>query len=161
MDSQNQFLCYNDCRVRQSDIVDAPTADHFHDSTGMGGLIPPKYLQVGVERLLDQCYKPFKDLFAREGFERGMQVLRRYDQHSARSFMLTEFNVTDGNFVLQKEAYPPSVINWLERMSTGTGLLDMVFSEMVLDDLQFDYPGAAIVDSGGDAPASNTVRGTR
>ena len=73
----------------------------------------------------------------------------QYDQYSARSFMGTAFN----NEIIKKDAYPPAVINWLERWNTGTGMFDMAFSEMVIDDLQFDYPEASGLKYGlADAP---------
>lgn len=40
----------------------------------------------------------------------------------------------------------------MERMNTGTGLFDMAFSEMVIDDLQFDYPNATAIKYGADVP---------
>jgi hypothetical protein len=155
MTSENQFLHYNGRRVQQRDIDKAGIQDihpdYFHDSEINGGMVPPDFIERGTAHWLSQCFDPFKKLFEQD-FEKGWKQLMMFDEHSARSFMASSFDITEGDFVLKKEKYPFFAINWLERMNTGTGLFDMAFSEMVLDDLAFDYPAGALVKYGAEAP---------
>ncbi|KDQ10963.1 hypothetical protein BOTBODRAFT_469085 [Botryobasidium botryosum FD-172 SS1] len=171
MSHDNQVLDFNSVRHLQKDI--GTPRDWFRDSTENQGLVPPKYVNAGVAHWLEECFQPFKDALVFD-WKQGWELLMRYDQHSARSFMRTEIDevVTLHKVVkgqkkelvvkIKKDAYPDAAINWLERMNTGTGLFDMAFSEMVIDDLQFDWPAsskpqatpklAACLKYGGDCP---------
>jgi monoamine oxidase len=110
-------------------------------------------VRAGVDHWLSQCFGPFKRLLAKD-WDKGWEMLMRYDKYSARTFLSIPIKIKnhDGTIFLEKDAYPNSVINWIERMDTGTGTFDMAFSEMVLDDLQFDYPTAAAVKAGATPP---------
>lgn len=150
MNSENQFLEYNSQREQQKTVNTEPTADWFKDGSSAGGLVPPEFIDKGVNYWLGECFTPFKDLFV-ENWEKGWAKLMEFDQYSARTFMMLPFDIKneDGTPFLKKEAYPNSAINWMERMNTGTGLFDMAFSEMVIDDLQFDWPTGSAMKFGG------------
>lgn len=151
MSHDNQFLEYNSNVTQLKKINTSPTADWFKDSTSAGGRVPPEYLSKGVDYYLGECFSPFKDLLAKD-WKKGWEKLMEFDKYSARTFMMLPFDIknNDGTYFLKKDGYPHSVINWLERMSTGTGLFDMAFTEMVLDDLQFDWPSGFAAKFGGD-----------
>lgn len=145
----NQVQEFNAVRVLQKDIDGDKgpiKRDWFQDSTVYQGSVPPEFVEKGAGHWLAECFTPFKDKLI-ANWEDGWNTLMRYDNHSARSFMLSAFD--DPDIKLKKDAYPPSVVDWLERMNTGTGLFDMAFSEMVIDDLQFDYPNASGIIYGG------------
>ncbi|KAK0213580.1 hypothetical protein IW262DRAFT_1466891 [Armillaria fumosa] len=127
------FLEYNSQCEQQKTVNTKPTADWFKDSSSAGGLVPSEFINMGVDRWLGECFTPFKKLLA-ENWEKGWKKLMEFDEYSART----------------KKAYPNSAINWMERMNTGTGLFDMAFSEMVIDDLQFDWPTGSAMKFGGD-----------
>ncbi len=154
MNSDNQFLEYNSQREQQKTVNSEPTADWFKDCSSAGGLVPPEFIDKGVNHWLGECFTPFKDLFV-ENWEKGWTKLMEFDQYSARTFMMLPFDIKneDGTCFLKKQAYPNSAINWMERMNTGTGLFDMAFSEMVIDDLQFDWPTGSAMKFGGDGAA--------
>jgi hypothetical protein len=143
MNCENQFVCFNGHRIKQADLDKLPQEgihpDYFRDSETNGGMVPPDFIERGATHWLKQCIDPFKKEFIPD-FEKGWDRLMKFDMHSMRSFMASSFDITEGDFVLKKEAYPTSAIDWLERTNTATGLFDMAFSEMVLDDLEFDYP---------------------
>ncbi|KAF9255691.1 hypothetical protein L218DRAFT_833617, partial [Marasmius fiardii PR-910] len=152
MSSDNQFLNYNSRTVQQKMIDGTPKADWFGDSEPAGGLVPDKYVKAGVGYWLGECFDPFKEVFKRDWNE-GMKALMKYDKYSARMLMSKKFTKKDEDEnLLEKEAYPDSVVNWMERMNTATGLFDMAFSEMVIDDLQFDYPAGGFLKYGAEAP---------
>ncbi|KAJ2916960.1 hypothetical protein MD484_g3434, partial [Candolleomyces efflorescens] len=150
MNSENQFLEYNSQRVQQKNVYAEPTADWWKDSSSAGGLVPPEYIDKGVNHWLAECFTPFKDLLV-DDWDKGWAKLMEFDHFSARAFMVLPFDIQneDGSSFLTKEAYPDAVINWMERMNTGTGLFDMAFSEMVIDDLQFDWPAGSALKFGG------------
>ncbi|THU94485.1 hypothetical protein K435DRAFT_668339 [Dendrothele bispora CBS 962.96] len=138
--SPNQVLGYNAQRITQMTVDNNPNTDHFNDSDAKGGVVPLNFVQQGPSHWLNLCFDPFKQFFRTTNWNTAFNQLMEFDQYSARMFMATEFNITNPNgFHLTKPVYPTSVINWLERMDTATGLFDMAFSEMVLDHLQFDY----------------------
>lgn len=151
MNSDNQFLEYNSQRVQQKAVIQQPTADWFKDSSSAGGLVPSEFINMGVDHWLGECFTPFKKLLV-ENWEKGWRKLMEFDEYSARTFMMLPFDIKneDGTSFLKKEAYPNSAINWMERMNTGTGLFDMAFSEMVIDDLEFDWPAGSAMKFGGD-----------
>lgn len=123
----NEILLYNGIRYLRHEL---PPNDPFHDN------LPP-FTNESPNHWIDKCTKPFIDLLVSDP-EAGWEFLLKYDQYSARSFMATAFNDPP----LVKEAYPSPVIDWLERMSTGTGMFDLGFSHMVLGGLTFNYPTA-------------------
>jgi len=153
MSCENQFLEFNRQKVQQKEADKEadkkPRADVFKDSVENKGLVPKLYTDAGVSHWLEECFNPFKTLLAQD-WNKGWDKLMKYDKYSARSFMATAFHdkKEDGTDFLKKDAYPDAVINWLERMNTGTGLFDMAFAEMVIDDLQFDWPNASSVKYG-------------
>jgi len=150
MSSENQFLEYNSERVQQKKVDTSPSTDWFSDSSTIGGLVPPKFVLWGVSHWLGECFNPFRNLLA-EDWNKGWTKLMEFDKYSARTFMMLPFDIPNDNGegkFLKKEAYPNSAINWMERMNTGTGLFDMAFSEMVIDDLEFDYPNASALKWG-------------
>ncbi|KAK0189844.1 hypothetical protein F5146DRAFT_1139336 [Armillaria mellea] len=134
MDSGNQFLEYNSKREQQKRVNSKPKADWFTDCSSAGGLVPPTFINKGVNHWLSECFTPFKTLLV-ENWEKGWKRLMEFDEYSARTFMLLPFDIRDedGERFLKKIPYPNSVINWMERMNTGTGMFDMAFSEMVID----------------------------
>ena len=148
----NQIREFNSVRVLQNQIDNDKGSikqDWFKDSTVSQGAVDPAYVNSGSGYWLAQCLDPFKKALAKN-WETGWATLMKYDQYSARSFMLSAIS-EEG--LIDKPAYPPAVVDWLERMDTGTGLFDMAFTEMVLDDLEFDYPPATSLKYGGnDAP---------
>ncbi|PBK71612.1 FAD/NAD(P)-binding domain-containing protein [Armillaria solidipes] len=158
MNNGNQFLEYNSQRVQQKTVISDPTADWFKDCSSAGGLVPPEFINKGVDHWLSECFTPFKKLLA-ENWEKGCKKLMDFDQYSARTFMMLPFCIKneDGTCFLKKEAYPNSVINWMERMNTGTGMFDTAFSEMVIDDLQFDWPTGSAMAFGGDGEEESDV----
>ncbi|SJL08495.1 uncharacterized protein ARMOST_11859 [Armillaria ostoyae] len=135
MNNGNQFIEYNSQRVQQKTVISDPTADWFKDSSSAGG------------KLLA------------ENWEKGWKKLMEFDQYSARTFMMLPFDIEneDGTCFLKKKAYPNSVINWMERTNTGTGMFDTAFSEMVIDDLQFDWPTGSAMTFGGDGEEESAV----
>ncbi|KAK0433398.1 hypothetical protein EV421DRAFT_1718643 [Armillaria borealis] len=147
MNSENQFIEYNSQRHQLKTVNTKSMADWFKDSSSAGGLVPPEFIDKGVDHWLGECFTPFKDLFA-ESWEKGWKKLMEYDEYSARAFMMHPFDIKneDGTCFLKKEAYPKAAIDWMERMNTGTGLFDMAFSEMVIDDLQFDWPAGSAMN---------------
>ncbi|KAL0567494.1 hypothetical protein V5O48_014498 [Marasmius crinis-equi] len=150
MSSPNQVLHYNNIGVRQVDIKpDQALTDSWNDSTDKGGLVPEDYVDKGVNHWLEQCFGRFKEALKKD-WDQGWEKLMQYDKYSARMFMATKFEEND--FPGKKDAYPDSVINWMERMNTGTGLFDMAFSEMVIDDLEFNFPTGSFLKYGAEAP---------
>jgi len=143
----HQVLDFNAVRHQQKVVNENPKEDWFKDSTKNQGLVPTAFVDEGVNHWISECFEPFRKAFV-EDWDKGWNLLMEYDQHSARSFMGSKFN--DEHVV--KKAYPDAAINWLERMSTGTGLFDMAFSEMVIDDLQFDFPTGWELKYGGAVP---------
>ncbi|PBK92484.1 hypothetical protein ARMGADRAFT_930202 [Armillaria gallica] len=156
MNNDNQFLEYNSQREQQKTVNTEPTADWFKDCSSAGGLVPLEFIDKGVNHWLGECFTPFKDLLV-ENWEKGWTKLMEFDQYSARTFMMLPFDIKkeDGTCFLKKNAYPNSAINWMERMNTGTGLFDMAFTEMVIDDLQFDWPTGSAMKFGGDGAAES------
>lgn len=160
MSSDNQFLEFNRQRAQQKVADTEPhSADIFRDSVVNNGLVPQSYIDAGVGHWLEQCFKPFKTLLAQD-WDKGWTKLMQYDGYSARSFMATPFHDKneDGTTFLEKEAYPNAVINWMERMNAGTGFFDTAFAEMVIDDLEFDWPNASSVKYGA-TPADGELEG--
>jgi hypothetical protein len=149
MNCDNQLVYFNGHRVKQADVAKCPEddihPDHFRDSETNGGMVPLEFIERGSTHWLTQCFNPFKKEFSgiKPDFEKFWDRLMKFDMYSTRSFMASDFNITEGDFVLKKEAYPTSAINWLERTYTATGLFDTAFSEMVMDSLDFNYPTAA------------------
>lgn len=148
----NQIQEFNSMRVFQNQIdgdIGPVKHDWFKDSTFYQGAVDPDYVNMGPAHWLGQCFNPFKERLI-ANWDEGWATLMRYDQYSARSFMLSA--IFEEGFI-NKPAYPPAVVDWLERMNTGTGMFDMAFAEMVIDDLEFDWPTATSLKYGGnDAP---------
>ncbi|KDQ16662.1 hypothetical protein BOTBODRAFT_106568 [Botryobasidium botryosum FD-172 SS1] len=128
----NQVIEYNGIRRTQKEVGASPNTDWFNDSIENGGLVPPEFVKVGPTNLFIESMMPFKKAFL-ESWNKGWEMLMKYDQHTFRSFLGTKI---DDEFI-KKEAYPPEVINWIE-LTGGTGAYGAALSEMVLVMLKFD-----------------------
>jgi len=98
----NQILLYNTVRHLRREIDAGGERDWFHDVPR----VPWEFVKAGWSVWVAQCTKPFKDALA-ENWEEGWKLLMKYDHHSTRSFMASEFR--DGP--IQKEAY--HIRKWL------------------------------------------------
>ncbi|KDQ16660.1 hypothetical protein BOTBODRAFT_30577 [Botryobasidium botryosum FD-172 SS1] len=128
----NQLLEYNGIRRSQKEVEASPYTDWFNDSVENGGLVPSEFIRRGSLGLILESFVPFKDAFL-ESWSRGWAMLLKYDQHTLRSFLGTEF---DDGFI-KKEAYPSEVINWLEAMA-GSGASGVSLTEIILMMLKVD-----------------------
>lgn len=82
-----------------------------------------------AQELLDNAVKRFVDLFESEGVDKAWAELLKYDAYSARGY-LQEFG--DGT-----RPYPSKIVDYIESVLTYTGMYNLSFVELVLDQFSF------------------------
>ena len=82
--------------------------------------------------LLDNAIEPFLLMFEGEGIEAAWQALLQYDGYSARFYLET----VGANGV----PYPPEIVDYIETVTSYTGVFDMALLEIVLDNFTFGTP---------------------
>lgn len=102
--------------------------DVFQVSKRYGGVVPDAAVLAGPDSLLEQAFGPFIECMM-EDFEKGFAKLLEYDSYSVREYLQREMK------------YDSQTINWLETMSSATGLFDQALSEGVFDSFSFETPG--------------------
>jgi hypothetical protein len=153
MSSGNEFVEYNARRLQRKEIIRG--VDNFWDTVEKGGTVDERYVQKGSDYWLNECYIPFKTLLVKHWKEgtksEAWKTFMEFDKYSMRVFMLTAFDVKlEEGIYLKKHAYSIPAVDWLERMDAATGWFDMAFTEMVLHNLEFDYPKGASFMYGAD-----------
>ncbi|KAI5848012.1 hypothetical protein BZA05DRAFT_430961 [Tricharina praecox] len=127
------YLAGENCPVMYNDIVGPPENPHETDpyriSQENGGVIPDEAVKDGAEMILSEAFGPLKEAL-REDFEQGFQMLMELDSFSTREFLRSRLYGDSGlDF---------HTVQWLETVSTSSGLFDQSFSETVIDSLDFD-----------------------
>lgn len=123
----------------------------IHQATTFGiRTIPEPYASIGWEDLSGYAVKPFKDALVKDVQEQtksGWELLMRYDAYSARTYM-EKFDLIvqseEDKALLNPDGilpYPSVVLDWMELFSTSTNSYNTAFSEQVLDELAFSWPG--------------------
>jgi len=102
--------------------------DVFKVSKFNGGVVPNEDVLEGPDSLLERAFGPFIECM-KEDFEQGFAKLLEYDSYSVREYLQRVM------------LYDSQTINWLETMSSATGLFDQALSEGVFDSFSFETPG--------------------
>jgi monoamine oxidase len=124
---------YNGIRLTKAEVVPNSDAFHFGSSHngGPGTAVPDCYTEYDYDHWLGIAIEPYLEAM-KVDFNSGFDNLMTVDTVSTRAYLLGLLN--------NNKPLPPSVINWMETMDTGTGLYDKAFSETVMD--AFDFTGA-------------------
>lgn len=101
-------------------FFEGPDWDYFKKSDGK---LKP------AQTLLDASIKPFIEHFQNDDIDKAWEELLKYDQFSARAYMQQE-----GDKVL---AYPSKIVDYIESVLTYSGIYDLAFIELVLDQFSF------------------------
>lgn len=109
---ESNWKLYNNVRIQVKDMK-AAGPDPFKVAAipGRPGL-PEYWARQDPSQLLRQAIQPFLNALARNHEVALNNIIRHYDHFSTRSYLATRWN------------YPPTVINWIETMSFGTGWFD-------------------------------------
>lgn len=102
--------------------------DVFQVSKHYGGVVPDAAVLEGPDSLLERAFGPFIECMKKD-FEEGFAELLKYDSYSVREYLQRVME------------YDSQTINWLETMSSATGLFDQALSEGVFDSFSFETPG--------------------
>jgi len=97
----------------------APKYDYFKRN----GQLKP------AQEILDNALEPFLQLFENEGVNKAWLELQAYDGYSARSYLQQHGDKT--------QAYPSQIVDYLETVLSYTGIFDLAFIELVLDQFSF------------------------
>ncbi len=100
-------------------LFQGPEWDYFKDA---GALKP-------AQDLLDAVVQPFLDKFEDEGIDLAWDYLLQWDAYSARGYMQ---ELGDGT-----QPYPSRIVDYIETVVTYTGIFDLAFVELVLDQFSF------------------------
>ncbi|KAF5574897.1 l-amino acid oxidase [Fusarium subglutinans] len=100
--------------------------DIFQLGRSHGGLVPDRLVQRGAQQLLADAVQPHCAALA-QNFDQGFQRLMEFDHLSTSMYLQ------------QIMGYDFHTVQWMESMTSATGLFDQAFSETVLDALDFDY----------------------
>jgi len=95
--------------------------DYFKDA--QGNLKP-------AQELLDRAIQPFMDLLKGDHIEAAWDKILSYDGYSGRSYLQ---EVGDGTV-----PYPVRIVDYMESVLSYTGVYDLAFLEMLLDNFSFD-----------------------
>lgn len=141
----SNIMYFNGVRRVKND----PTAQH---ATGFDiKEVPEPWASIGPSQLVEYVVKPFVNALAEDTKQQGKtgwELLMRFDAYSARTYM-EKFELisrTPGDEALLNPKgllpYPPAVVHWMELMSNSTNSYNTAFSELVLDELAFSWPGS-------------------
>jgi len=98
-----------------------PKFDYFKDENGK---IKP------AQELLDDAIKPFMDLLGSGKIDEAWVKVLQYDSYSGRSYLQ---EIGDGT-----RPYPVRIVDYMESVLTYSGVYDLAFIEMLLDNYSFD-----------------------
>jgi monoamine oxidase len=127
--------------------------DPYDINSQTGDPIPVEILRDGPDKTMNKAIKVYRDAFA-ENPAKGWSMLMDADRFSARAFLLLpslkDFETVKGSDLLQAEKGDTNpiggpglnfnTVEWLETFKGGTRWFSQAFSEMVLENLDFDYP---------------------
>ncbi|KAI9717798.1 MAG: hypothetical protein M1812_004527 [Candelaria pacifica] len=146
MKGENNPRYYNDKHYYSPPSKE--TRDPFQ--VNVNGTIRPEILQ-DPDEVINKAIKVYRDAFVKDPAE-GWKMLMNADRFSARDFLMLPKSTQDSGAlqksgVLNKDG--PAIdgpgfnfdeVEWLETVEGGTRWYSQAFSEMVLENLDFDYP---------------------
>ncbi|KAH7322242.1 hypothetical protein B0J17DRAFT_772804 [Rhizoctonia solani] len=100
--------------------------DPFKVGVSNGGTVPDHYARQNPGNLLHDAIGHLINLLVTDRAA-GIAELKRLDFHTTRSYLREE------------KGYPPSLIDYIETMSFGTGWFDRALAETVFEELCFQY----------------------
>ncbi len=128
------LLCYNgQPPVTRNQVVldnsllgfdeyfNGPEFDYFRDANGK---IKP------AQTLLDNAIQPFMDLLGSGHIDQAWAEILKYDGYSGRSYLQ---EIGD-----RHKPYPVRIVDYMESVLSYTGVYDLAFIEMLLDNFSFD-----------------------
>ncbi len=98
-----------------------PEFEYFKDANGK---IKP------AQTLLDDAIKPFMDLLGSGRIDEAWAEVLKYNSYSGRSYLQ---EIGDGT-----RPYPVRIVDYMESVLTYSGVYDLAFIEMLLDNYSFD-----------------------
>lgn len=101
-------------------FFEGPEWDYFKSSDGT---LKP------AQDLLNAAIKPFINLFENEGVDKAWAELLKYDSYSARDYLQEKGD--------REKRYPSQLVDYIETVLTYTGIYDLAFIELVLDQFSF------------------------
>lgn len=116
------------------EYFNGPEFDYFRDPNGK---IKP------AQTLLDNAVQPFMDLLASGHIDKAWAEILKYDSYSGRSYLQ---EIGDG-----QRPYPVRIVDYMESVLSYTGVYDLAFIEMLLDNFSFDDTTAWSAMDGGTA----------
>ena len=163
--NDNTQYYYNGRRCFYSDEQrDDPLGFGDARNGGAGTAVPDVFTVKPFWEWIDLVERPFLDLMSTNA-SLAYEFLKRYDNHTVRSFMAT----FDAKTLLQEmgfstegymspidpvsgerldRQYPQIAINWMEALDTGTGLYDSALAETAIDAFDFTSNDWVTVDGG-------------
>lgn len=102
-------------------FFEGPEFDHFKDAQGR---LKP------AQELLDLAIQPFMDLLGSGDIDKAWDHILTFDAYSGRGY-LQAFG--DG-----VKPYPVAIVDYMETVLSYTGVYDLAFLEMLLDNFSFD-----------------------
>ncbi|KAJ7207139.1 hypothetical protein GGX14DRAFT_567704 [Mycena pura] len=137
--NNNTLLSYTGVTVRQNA---APTAsDPFKSELVIKDADPRPYVAAGAKAIVDDVIRPFAEALLqdmKDKTKKGWEKLLRYDRHSTRAYMTTQYIPSD-DLNIPKTSLPVDVVNWLETFDMSTGWYDRAFTETVLEAVAFGW----------------------
>ena len=134
----NNLLYYNLQPPVTSEVA-AQAVDYFHVSVSHGGIVPDSYAEESSDHWISKIYDLFKELFtgmddpdpeaSGHAFQKAWKELTSQDHFSTRGYMLAGQAGKPDN---APGPYPNSVVHWLEKVDSATGLYDEAFVESVI-----------------------------
>lgn len=119
-----------------------PRYDHFKDCHGK---LKP------AQALLDAAIEPFMRLLDSGEVDGAWNKLLAYDSYSGRSYLQ---EVGDG-----VQAYPVRIVDYMESVLSYTGVYDLAFIEILLDNFSFDdTPAWSAMDGGSDRITQEMIK---
>ncbi|KAG1821131.1 uncharacterized protein BJ212DRAFT_1337791 [Suillus subaureus] len=135
MNGKNTPMMFNNILGPPMDISEY---DPYKFSITNGGMVPDKYVAIGVQKILQQASAPYMQLL-REDFEQGFKKLMEVDDYSIREYLR----------VYMQLDYHTS--KWLETNIAPSDFFDQAFTEYVILGSEFndqkDY-GWKCIDGG-------------
>ncbi|KAG1887315.1 hypothetical protein F4604DRAFT_1721298, partial [Suillus subluteus] len=135
MNGKNTPMMFNNILGPPIDVLEY---DPFKFSVTNGGMVPDKYVAIGVQKILQQASAPYLQLL-KEDFEQGFKKLMEVDDYSIREYLR----------VYMQLDYHTS--KWLETNIAPSDFFDQAFTEYVILNSEFndqkDY-GWKCIDGG-------------
>jgi hypothetical protein len=147
-EAKRTFRSYNGVTLRLSQVPDSGDVfnalDLIKDTEASVG---KAYLEAGAHTIMTDVISCFakgllEDMKNKCEFGDGWKYMMKYDHHSVRSYMSTDYRPSPElveKFGIPNKPIPADVLNWFETVYSTTGMFDRSLTDYILEMISFGW----------------------